>query len=143
MVRTYNETAEMLLEFEVLQHQTWMKEISLLEYGWSKWGTAALRVSLCRYLLEMLFLFFITVLNHTLLVRHPRTGKLVDNFDPKVHEVIREAKCLGALNLQVPKQALVLVNRESKLNGYHLHLKVILKAFYNVLYIWVSYTSVI
>uniref|UniRef100_A0A3Q3F240 Dynein, axonemal, heavy chain 5 like n=1 Tax=Kryptolebias marmoratus TaxID=37003 RepID=A0A3Q3F240_KRYMA len=104
VVRAYNKTAEMLLEFEILQHQTWVEEVSRLEY----------------------------VLNHTLLVRHPRTGKLIDNFDPKVYEVIQEAKCLTAMDLQVPKQALVLVKMESKLRGYHLRLKVKLKAFYDV-----------
>lgn len=66
----------------------------------------------------------ITVLNITLLVRHPATGKLFVNFDPKVTEVIREAKCLLKMGLEVPKQALRLVKFESKLYAHHLRLQV-------------------
>lgn len=65
-----------------------------------------------------------TVLNVTLLVRHPTTGKLVVNFDPKVTEVIRDAKWLLKMGLEVPKQALSLVKLESKINANHLRLQV-------------------
>lgn len=60
-----------------------------------------------------------TVLNVALLVRHPKTEKLVVNFDPKVTEVIREAKCLVKMDLLVPKQALHLLSIETKLSADH------------------------
>lgn len=74
----------------------------------------------------MLFLPFslITVLQNTLLVRHPKTGKLVDNFDPKVTEVIADAKRLLRMGLEVPKPALLLVKWESEIKTNHLRLEV-------------------
>uniref|UniRef100_A0A8P4K4W9 AAA+ ATPase domain-containing protein n=1 Tax=Dicentrarchus labrax TaxID=13489 RepID=A0A8P4K4W9_DICLA len=96
VVKMYNQTAAALVQFELAYHRAWMDEVSKLDY----------------------------VLNITLLVRHPKTGKLVVNFDPKVTEVIREAKCLLKMSLEVPKQALHLVKLEIKLNAYHLRLQV-------------------
>ncbi|XP_075316794.1 dynein axonemal heavy chain 8-like [Odontesthes bonariensis] len=96
VVRMYNGTAAMLVEFELLQHETWMEKVSKLDH----------------------------VLNITLLVRHPNTGKLVVNFDPKITEVIREAKCLLKMGHKVPTQASLLIKMESKINAHHLRLKV-------------------
>uniref|UniRef100_A0A8C9XCP5 Dynein axonemal heavy chain 8 n=1 Tax=Sander lucioperca TaxID=283035 RepID=A0A8C9XCP5_SANLU len=99
VVKMYNQTAAAFVKFESVCHRAWMIEVSKLDY----------------------------VLNITLLVRHPRTGKYVVNFDPKVTEVIREAKCLLKMGLEVPKQALRLVKLESKINTDHLRLQVHLK----------------
>ncbi|KAM9349881.1 dynein axonemal heavy chain 8-like [Symphorus nematophorus] len=98
VVKMYNQTASVLVEFESVYHRAWMDEVSKLDY----------------------------VLNITLLVRHPETGKLVVNFDPKVTEVIRETKCLLKMGLEVPAQALRLVKQESIINGNHLRLQTIL-----------------
>ncbi|XP_062284222.1 dynein axonemal heavy chain 8-like [Scomber scombrus] len=98
VVKMYNQTAAAFVEFESVYHIAWMNEVSKLDY----------------------------VLNITLLVRHPKTGKLVVNFDPKVTEVIREAKCLLKMGLEVPKQALRLVKLESSINANHLRLQTIL-----------------
>lgn len=57
------------------------------------------------------------------------TEKLVVNFDPKVTEVICEAKCLLKMGLEVPKQALCLVKLESKINTNHHKLQVNHKRF--------------
>ncbi|KAM4587304.1 dynein axonemal heavy chain 8-like [Odontesthes bonariensis] len=101
VVRMYNGTAAMLVDFELLQHETWMEKVSKLDH----------------------------VLNITLLVRHPNTGKLVVNFDPKITEVIREAKCLLKMGHKVPTQASLLIKMESKINAHHLRLKTILEDF--------------
>lgn len=92
------------------------------------------------FILNTFSLFcFKTVLNITLLVRHPKTGKLVINFDPKVTEVIREAKCLLKTGLEVPKQALRLVKLESKINANHLRLQVNHNIF---LHRWLGYLEI-
>uniref|UniRef100_A0A4W6EG55 Dynein axonemal heavy chain 8 n=1 Tax=Lates calcarifer TaxID=8187 RepID=A0A4W6EG55_LATCA len=104
VVKMYNQTAAAFVEFESVYHRAWMGEVSKLDY----------------------------VLNITLLVRHPKTGKLVVNFDPKVIEVIREAKCLLKMGLEVPKQALRLVKSENRINTNHLRLKV--KHFVNIFF---------
>ncbi|XP_026153434.1 dynein heavy chain 8, axonemal-like [Mastacembelus armatus] len=98
VVKMYNQAAVVFVEFETVYHRAWMAEVPKLDY----------------------------VLNVTLLVRHPKTGKFFVNFDPKITEVIREAKYLMKMDLEVPKQALHLVKMESKLNANHLRLQTIL-----------------
>ncbi|KAF3698756.1 Dynein heavy chain 8, axonemal Axonemal beta dynein heavy chain 8 Ciliary dynein heavy chain 8 [Channa argus] len=101
VVTMYNQSAAVFVEFESVYHKAWKGEVEKLDY----------------------------VLNVTLLVRHPRTGKLVVNFDPKVTEVIREAKCLLKMGLEVPKQALRLVKLENHLNANCLQLQTILAEY--------------
>ncbi|KAG7229074.1 hypothetical protein INR49_013193 [Caranx melampygus] len=96
VVRMYNQTALVLVEFESVLHTAWMDEVTKLGY----------------------------VLNMTLLVRHPVTGKLVVNLDPKVTEFIQEAKCLLKMGLEIPKQGLSLVKLESTIKANHLRLQV-------------------
>ncbi|KAM8851323.1 dynein axonemal heavy chain 8-like isoform 4-T8 [Spinachia spinachia] len=98
VVKMYNETAAVFVEFECVYHKAWMDEVSKLQY----------------------------VLNITLLVRHPETAKLVVNFDPKVTEVIWDTKWLMKMGLEVPKQALRLVKLESEIKANHLRLQTIL-----------------
>ncbi|XP_056247105.1 dynein axonemal heavy chain 8-like [Seriola aureovittata] len=101
VVKMFNQTASAFVEFECVHHRAWMGEVSKLDY----------------------------VLNITLLVRHPKTGKFVVNFDPEVTEVIREAKCLLKMGLEIPKQALCLVKLESRINTNQLRLQTILTEY--------------
>ncbi len=34
MVKMYNQTAAVLVEFECVYHRAWMDEVSKLDYGW-------------------------------------------------------------------------------------------------------------
>lgn len=72
----------------------------------------------------MIFPSFVTALQVTLLVRHPDTGKLLVNFDPKIIEIVRESKCMLKMGLEVPEQALRLVNTESTMKDNRLRLEV-------------------
>lgn len=65
-----------------------------------------------------------TALQATLFVRHPESGKLLVNFDPKILEVVRETKCMIKMKLDVPEQAKRLLKLESKLKADKLHLQV-------------------
>nr|XP_046263890.1 dynein axonemal heavy chain 8-like isoform X2 [Scatophagus argus] len=98
VVKMYNQIAAAFVKFEYVNHTAWMEEASKIDY----------------------------VLKVTLLVRHPKTGRLFINLDPKVTEVIREAKCLLKMDLEVPRQALRLVKSESKIKSNHLRLQTIL-----------------
>uniref|UniRef100_A0A8D1KVR1 AAA+ ATPase domain-containing protein n=1 Tax=Sus scrofa TaxID=9823 RepID=A0A8D1KVR1_PIG len=100
VIRQYNKLSYVLVEFEVVYHMAWMKEISQLQQA----------------------------LQATLFVRHPETGKLLVNFDPKILEVVRETKCMIKMKLDVPEQAKRLLKLESKLKGDKLYLQ--LKNFY-------------
>lgn len=80
-------------------------------------------------------------LQATLFVRHPETGKLLVNFDPKILEVVRETKCMIKMQLDVPEQAKRLLKLESKLKGDKLYLQVrwILFSFLfkKYLFVWI------
>ncbi|KAK0132521.1 Dynein heavy chain 8, axonemal [Merluccius polli] len=98
VVKMYNKTAALFVQYELLYHRAWMRQDSQLEHA----------------------------LHTTLLVRHPKTGKLLVNFDPIIMENIREAKCMLKMGLEVPKHALRLVMSESTINANCLHLETLL-----------------
>uniref|UniRef100_A0AAZ3PJI0 AAA+ ATPase domain-containing protein n=1 Tax=Oncorhynchus tshawytscha TaxID=74940 RepID=A0AAZ3PJI0_ONCTS len=98
VVRMYNRTAAVFVEFELLYHRAWMREVSQLQYA----------------------------LQATLLVRHMDTGKLLVNFDPKITEIVRETKCMLKMGLEVPDQALRLVKTEWSMKANKLRLETLL-----------------
>ncbi|KAM5298595.1 dynein axonemal heavy chain 8-like [Ctenodactylus gundi] len=101
VIHQYNKISYVLVNFEVLYHVAWVKETSQLQYA----------------------------LHTTLFVRHPETGKLVVNFDPKILEVVRETKCMIKMKLDVPEQAKQLLRLESKLKADKLHLQDLLQYY--------------
>ncbi|XP_059138117.1 LOW QUALITY PROTEIN: dynein axonemal heavy chain 8 [Peromyscus eremicus] len=101
VIRQYNKISYVLVEFEVVYHTAWVKEISQLQYA----------------------------LQATLFVRHPETGKLLVNFDPKILEVVRETKCMIKMKLEVPEQAKKLLKLESKLKADKLYLQGLLQYY--------------
>ncbi|POI31285.1 hypothetical protein CIB84_004964, partial [Bambusicola thoracicus] len=96
VVQLYNRVAYVLVQFEVVYHNAWMKEISELQYP----------------------------LQTTVLVRHPQTGKFLVNFEPQIPEIVRETKCMIKLGLEVPEQAKKLAKIENKLKSNKLRLEV-------------------
>uniref|UniRef100_A0A8V0ZBE3 Dynein axonemal heavy chain 8 n=1 Tax=Gallus gallus TaxID=9031 RepID=A0A8V0ZBE3_CHICK len=96
VVQLYNRVAYVLVQFEVVYHNAWMKEISELQYP----------------------------LQTTVLVRHPQTGKFLVNFDPQIPEIVRETKCMIKLGLEVPEQAKKIAKVENKLKSNKLRLEV-------------------
>ncbi|XP_074845897.1 dynein axonemal heavy chain 8 [Carettochelys insculpta] len=101
VVRLFNKISYVLVEFEVLYHVAWVKEISQLQYA----------------------------LQATLLVRHPETGKLLVNFDPKILEIVRETKCMIKMGLEVPEQAKRVVKIENNLKTNKLYLENLLQCY--------------
>lgn len=63
-------------------------------------------------------------LQATVLVRHPKTGKFLVNFDPQIPEIVRETKCMIKLGLEVPEQAKKIVKLENNLKSNKLRLEV-------------------
>ncbi|NXR60449.1 DYH8 protein, partial [Rhadina sibilatrix] len=101
VVQSYNKLAYVLVEFEVVYHDAWMKEISQLQYP----------------------------LQSTILVRHPTTEKFLVNFDPQILEIVRETKCMLKLGLEVPEQALKIAIIENKLKSNKSQLEGVVQSY--------------
>ncbi|XP_064014378.1 dynein axonemal heavy chain 8 [Pogoniulus pusillus] len=101
VVQLYNRIAYVLVQFEIVYHNAWMKEISQLQYS----------------------------LQATVFVHHPETGKFLLNFDPKIPEIVRETKCMIKLGLEVPEQAKNIVKLEKKLRSTKMHLEDLIQCY--------------
>uniref|UniRef100_A0A8C3MSF3 Uncharacterized protein n=1 Tax=Geospiza parvula TaxID=87175 RepID=A0A8C3MSF3_GEOPR len=101
VVQSYNKLAYVLVEFEVVYHNAWMKEMSQLQY----------------------------LLQSTIFVRHPTTEKFLVNFDPQILEIVRETKCMIKLGLEVPEQAFKLAIIEDQLKSNKLKLEGVIESY--------------
>ncbi|NXO33744.1 DYH8 protein, partial [Locustella ochotensis] len=101
VVQSYNKLAYVLVEFEIVYHEAWMKEVSQLQYP----------------------------LQSTILVRHPTTEKFLVNFDPQILEIVRETKCMMKLGLEVPEQAVKIAIIENKLKSNKLQLEGVVQSY--------------
>ncbi|XP_064640332.1 dynein axonemal heavy chain 5-like isoform X2 [Lineus longissimus] len=77
IIKNYNKLAKVLLEFEVLYHRGWLRQVEAAKSG----------------------------LQASLLVRHPETHLLYVNFDPQILTLIRETECMSRLGLDIPQSA--------------------------------------
>ncbi|XP_064651602.1 dynein axonemal heavy chain 8-like [Lineus longissimus] len=98
-IRGYNRLCQVLMEFEILYHRAWIESVETIK----------------------------EVLEVPVLVKHPETGELFCNFDLVVNEVFKEADCIMKLELEVPRQALVLCHMREKLNDNHGQLQLVLE----------------
>ncbi|XP_049585235.1 dynein axonemal heavy chain 5 [Syngnathus scovelli] len=87
IIRNYNRIAAVLLEYEILHHQSWMKTVEDARPG----------------------------LQASLLVRSKETGELFVNFDPEIMKQIREANCMRRNNFEVPLFAALLQQKQDTL----------------------------
>ncbi|KAM4633147.1 dynein axonemal heavy chain 5 isoform 2-T2 [Polymixia lowei] len=87
IIRNYNRVAEVLLEYEMLYHHGWMKQMEEARVG----------------------------LQASLLVRSPETGELFVNFDPEIMTQIRETNCMMRMKLEIPPFAALLQQRQDAL----------------------------
>jgi len=68
-------------------------------------------------------------LQATLIIRHPLTSKLHVNFDQELFQLIREAKCLAKLEVDIPESAKIVLLQEEKYKSYHDDLKYTLSEY--------------
>jgi len=68
-------------------------------------------------------------LQATLVIRHPTTDKLYVNFDQEVFQLMREARCLAKLNVEIPESAKIVLLQEEKFKSYYDELKFILAEY--------------
>merc|ERR1719238_1234143 len=91
IVKTYNKVARTLVAFEYLWYQAWVRSIDTAKAG----------------------------LQATLIVRHPDDKKLYVNFDQEILQLIREAKCLDRMGIEIPEGAKIVLLQEDKFKSYY------------------------
>jgi len=55
-----------------------------------------------------------TGLQATLIIRHPYDNKLYVNFDQEIFQLIREAKCLHRMNIEIPESSRIVLFQASR-----------------------------
>ncbi|KAI9141404.1 dynein heavy chain and region D6 of dynein motor-domain-containing protein [Paraphysoderma sedebokerense] len=98
-IRNYNKLARALIEFEMLWYQAWINSVDQAKAG----------------------------LQATLLVTD-ENRQLYVNFDPQIIQLIREAKCMQRLNLEVPPSVQSLVSKELYYKNLYMSLHYVLQA---------------
>ena len=91
VVKLYNRVATALMTYETLWHQAWVKGVEESKNG----------------------------LRATLLVRHPKTGELLVNFDREIGQLIRESKFMMRMDVEVPDAARIVLAQEDKFKSYY------------------------
>ena len=90
IIRMYNKVARTLVAFEYIWYQAWVQYIETAKAG----------------------------LQATLIIRHPDDGKLYVNFDPEILQLLREAKCLDRMSIDIPESAKIVLLQEEKFKTY-------------------------
>ncbi|XP_033641432.1 dynein heavy chain 8, axonemal-like [Asterias rubens] len=98
VIRNYNRMAAVLIEFEILYHRAWMKQVDAVKSG----------------------------LQATLLIRHPETKQLLVNFDPLLYQVMRESECMRKHDLEIPEAAHIICLGQEQLKENYNTLKLLL-----------------
>lgn len=84
IIKNYNQLAAVLIEYEVLHHRTWLRQIEVVMTG----------------------------VHASLVVKNPETNEYLVNFDPEIMTLIRETECMKRLKLEIPLEADELVARQ-------------------------------
>lgn len=86
LINKYNKTGYVLFAFESAWRTEWAKEVEKAKAG----------------------------LQATLIIRYPGSNKLYVNFDTEILTLIREAKCLSRIGIQIPDSAQIVLLQEDK-----------------------------
>ncbi len=94
IVKMYNKVAKTLVAFEFLWYKAWVQSIDQAKIG----------------------------LQATLIIRHPDDNKLYVNFDHEILQLIREAKCLDRMGIDIPENAKIVLFQEDKFKKFYTEL---------------------
>ncbi|XP_039248303.2 dynein axonemal heavy chain 5-like isoform X1 [Styela clava] len=104
VIRNFNKIGKVLLEYEVLYHRAWLRQVDLAKAG----------------------------LQASLLVKHPETKELYVNFDAIVLTLIKETGCMTKLELEIPLTATKIRQKQDTLKKHNSELKHLLSEYERV-----------
>ena len=64
-----------------------------------------------------------------MIIRHPDNMKLYVNFDSEILTLIREAKCLSRIGIDIPESAKIVLLQEEKFKHYNNELQFVLREY--------------
>lgn len=102
---SYNTLGKQLTIYEMWYYQSWCNEIEK--------SKAALQA--------------------TLIVRHEENKKLYVNFDLEIMQLIREAKCMDRVGIEIPESARIILLQEDKFKAYYYELLFVLKEYERII----------
>ena len=131
-IKGYNKMARVLVEYEVLHHQAWVKQVRLVHIHMYIHVRINHTVSFSQVDAAKVGL------RATLLVRN--NGKYLVNLDPLILCFLREAECLGRMGLELPPEAIELQFMRSKIRANYDSLTVSYTQYYLCMYIYTVYS---
>lgn len=115
VIKMYNKVARTLVAFEFLWYKAWVQSIDQAKTG----------------------------LQATLIIRHPDDGKLYVNFDHEILQLIREAKCLDRMGIDIPEKAKITLYQEEKFKTFYMELNWALTEYDSIMAEVIPVTSMI
>lgn len=104
-VKAYNKIGYTIFYYEYLWQEKWAIEVERAKAG----------------------------LQATLIIRHPDNNKLYVNFDSEIFTLIREAKCLSRIGIDIPESAKIILLQEDKFKMYNNELHHVLKEYERII----------
>lgn len=101
LINKYNKTGYVLFAFESVWRQAWCHEVEKAKAG----------------------------LQATLIIRYPGSNKLYVNFDNEILTLIREAKCLSRIGIEIPESAKIVLLQEDKFKKNSNELQYVLREY--------------
>jgi dynein heavy chain len=112
IIKNYNQLSKVLLSYEILYHRGWLRQVNIVATGIH--SSILIRVNR-----DDLLTTAGTSSSSVVTSTSQTNPEYLVNFDPNILELIRETQCLARLNLEIPKEAAILAQREDILKRHY------------------------
>ncbi|CAF3405686.1 unnamed protein product [Rotaria sp. Silwood1] len=114
IIKNYNQLSKVLVSYEVAFHRGWLRQVDVVSTGIH--SSILIRVNREETLSAGSTNSFTSSIIKSTSQTNP---EYLVNFDPNILELIRETQCLARLDLEIPKEAVLLAQRENILKKHY------------------------
>ena len=118
IIKNYNQLSKVLLSYELLYHQGWLRQVDVVSTG----VHSSILVRINREDIATTGSASITSSSLIITSTSQTNPEYFVNLDPNILELIRETQCLARLGLEIPKEAVLLAQREDILKKHYQNL---------------------
>ncbi|UJR23298.1 hypothetical protein I4U23_026313 [Adineta vaga] len=118
IIKNYNQLSKVLLSYELLYHRAWLRQVDVVSTG----VHSSILVRINREDILSASASMNTPSSSIVTSTSQTNPEYFVNFDPNILELIRETQCLARLGLEIPKEAILLAQREDVLKKYYQNL---------------------